>query len=202
MSDKRSVATDALETLGTIIDANQKRDAIHLAVLPVQAGDRIWPGREVTIRDGLAYEEEGAGGAMGIADPFLSDTILAGQWFWYIVKPRTINSLRHVWSHPAFPDEPGVEAVPDDERKAASKQWLLDFVGRADCPGFDALMDAVQGKFSPDEDGYGGGYIDGEYLHFNGSDAHGEIPREFWDHAEIYLGKKLSHRPEYFSCSC
>lgn len=40
MSDKRSVATDALETLGTIIDDKQKRDAIHLAVEPVVAGER------------------------------------------------------------------------------------------------------------------------------------------------------------------
>lgn len=31
MNDKRSVFTDALETLGTIIDDTQKRDAIHLA---------------------------------------------------------------------------------------------------------------------------------------------------------------------------
>ena len=40
-SDKRSVATDALETLGTIIDDTQKRDAIHLAVEPVVAGERL-----------------------------------------------------------------------------------------------------------------------------------------------------------------
>lgn len=36
-AEKRSVSTDALETLGKIIGPNEKRDAIHLAVsLPWQ----------------------------------------------------------------------------------------------------------------------------------------------------------------------
>lgn len=41
-----------------------------------------------------------------------------------------------------------------------------------------------------------------EYLHFNGRDAHGEIPDEFWTHLEIATGKKPPHKPKYFSCSC
>ncbi len=41
MSDKRSVATDALATLGTIIDETAKRDAIHLAVIPMEGYDEI-----------------------------------------------------------------------------------------------------------------------------------------------------------------
>jgi hypothetical protein len=44
MSNARSVATDALATLGTIIDDTQKRDAIHIAVEPVIAGERLRPG--------------------------------------------------------------------------------------------------------------------------------------------------------------
>jgi len=32
--DKRTVATDALMTLGSIIGSEEKRDAIHLAVAP------------------------------------------------------------------------------------------------------------------------------------------------------------------------
>ena len=44
MSDKRSVATDALETLGTIIDETAKRDAIHLAVIQAAMGVASEPG--------------------------------------------------------------------------------------------------------------------------------------------------------------
>ena len=39
MSDKRKVSTDALETLGTLIGSDEKRDAIHLAVIPCEAQD-------------------------------------------------------------------------------------------------------------------------------------------------------------------
>lgn len=34
------------------------------------------------------------------------------------------------------------------------------------------------------------------------TDAYGEIPPEFWDHAENVLGRRLRKRPTYFDCSC
>ena len=40
-ADKRSVTTDALEPLGTIIGEGEKRDAIHLAVEPMTADERL-----------------------------------------------------------------------------------------------------------------------------------------------------------------
>lgn len=46
-TDKRSVATDTLETLGSIIDENAGRDAIHLAVEPSIAAETIYPGQHV-----------------------------------------------------------------------------------------------------------------------------------------------------------
>lgn len=55
-ADKRKVSTDALETLGTIIDSGQKRDAIHLAVEPVIAGECLAPGAHVVINQGVATE--------------------------------------------------------------------------------------------------------------------------------------------------
>ena len=39
--DKRKVSTDALDTLGSIITPAEKRDAIHLAVEPVQATVKV-----------------------------------------------------------------------------------------------------------------------------------------------------------------
>ncbi len=47
MSEDRSVHTDALHTLGSIIGESEKRDAIHLAVEPVVAGERLTPGQNV-----------------------------------------------------------------------------------------------------------------------------------------------------------
>ena len=47
--DKRSVVTDALETLGNIIDDTCKRDAIHLAVEPCIAGEVLSPGDHIGV---------------------------------------------------------------------------------------------------------------------------------------------------------
>lgn len=101
-SDKRSVTTDALQTLGTIIDDSAGRDAIHLAVEPVIAGEDLLPGQDIGIVDGLATTK--AEKKLGIVDPFVKVPIRQGQRFWFIVYPRTIRSLRHVWSHPDFAD--------------------------------------------------------------------------------------------------
>ena len=72
MSDKRKVSTDALETLGTIIGPNEKRDAIHLAVIPVEAGEPMLPTVSVRIdSDGKAYSVASRSDGFGIVDPFL-----------------------------------------------------------------------------------------------------------------------------------
>lgn len=191
MSDKRRVATDALETLGTIIDDKQKRDAIHLAVEPVEAGERLHPGERITVAYGVARSAEGDD-ALGIVDPFLPGPVLRGQRFWFVMLPRTVHSLRHVWTHPAFADETGTPAavvVPTVD-KAESERWLREFCDRSDCPDYEGVMRLL---------------VDGNYdeysIHVDG-DASGEIPPEFWVHAEIVLGRKLENHPTYFSCSC
>jgi hypothetical protein len=96
-AEKRTVSTDALETLGTLITPAEKRDAIHLAVNPTKAKQNLRPGQDVGI-DGTINNP------VGIVDPFLKRPVKEGEWFWLVVYPRQINSLRHVWTHPAFPE--------------------------------------------------------------------------------------------------
>lgn len=196
-ADKRKVSTDALETLGTIITPNEKRDAIHLAVIPAEASEVLFPSQSITYENGKA---RGDNKGIGIVDPFLSAPVQLGQTFWMVLRPRLITSLRHVWTHPALPDElPAQEVVAPD--KAASEAWLRDFCEKADCPGYEATIAAALGSWS-DAEGDCYGSNDGEYIHFSGTDAHGEIPPEFWTHLEIVTGQKIASRPTYFSCSC
>ena len=103
-ADKRSVSTDALETLGMIHFREEKRDAIHLAVEAVEAGQDIEPGENISIgSDGKAYAtNKTVLKALGIADPFITRKIKQGERFWLVVYPRQIKSLRHVWEHPDF----------------------------------------------------------------------------------------------------
>jgi len=103
-ADNRSTHTDALATLGTIIDNTAARDAIHLAVLPVVAGENLAPGHHIYLNGDKAFEAV-TGKGLGIVDPFLLEPVAKGERFWLIVYPRQITSLRHVWEHPNFPTE-------------------------------------------------------------------------------------------------
>lgn len=211
MGDKHTVTTDALTTLGTIIDKTQKRDAIHLAVEPVEAGMHLKAGDHLTVTNRIAHRTS-PGCGIGIVDPFLTAEIEPGEIFWLVIYPRQINSLRHVWTHPALPDEPIMEESDQEVppaittlRKQQSELWLRKFIDGADCPDYETVMELIDtGTLSTSDSEYysNGGEYTGEYLLFRGSDAHGTIPLEFWDHAEIVLGRKLRHRPEYFSCPC
>lgn len=191
---KHKVTTDALETLGTLIDENAGRDAIHLAVEPIIAGEPLMPGWHVGLKEGKAVTDD-AVKKVGIVDPFLKKNILRGERFWLIVYPRTITSLRHVWSHPDFQDEPTVEL---SVRINPSEQWIRDFAARVGLK-YDILM---QGARDWVEDKKQGGY--GEYLCF-GSLLDGEyVPDEFWDHFQVVEGIAVEeiHRGSFFTCSC
>ena len=67
-ADRRSVATDAVATIGTIIDETAGRDAIHMAVEPVIAGQTLHPGQRITLQDGKAMGDRPRD-ATGIVDP-------------------------------------------------------------------------------------------------------------------------------------
>lgn len=191
-ADKRKVSTDALETLGFIHERDEKRDAIHLAVEPISAGMPLRPGEDVKMENGQAVRAASPLDGVGIVDPFLRDNVQPGQRFWLVIYPRKIHSLRHVWTHPSFPDEPGTEAPTAATGKEASEAWLRDFCAKSDCPGYETVIAAA---LDCDDD---------EFLHFDGKDAHGEIPPEFWGHVEVVTGRKIAPdcRASWFSCSC
>ena len=199
-ADKRKVSTDALETLGTIIGEGEKRDAIHLAVEPMVAPEWLDPGEHVT----ATGHGCGVGEGVGIVDPFLTYRVRPGERFWLVIYPRQIHSLRHVWTHPAFPDEPEVAGMTPKlgaDAKAASEAWLRNWCGTGDAPDYDTLLQvATTGRASVSE--WCSWAMDGEYLLSLGSDASGVIPSEVWDHVETVTGKRVVGRPTYFACSC
>lgn len=205
--DKRSVSTDALETLGTIIGVHEKRDAIHLAVEPVTAGEMLYPRADIGIHGGKAYSLKNPRRvkALGIVDPFLTKPVKKDERFWLIIYPRQITSLRHVWSHPDFEQDEASSSYPQISSKEASERWLRDFCENHDCPDYESVMaviNADNGVQFGNPEYYGLSRIEGEYFMFYGIDAHGEIPNKFWDHVEVVTGNKVSYRARWFSCSC
>lgn len=89
--------------LGEIITTPQQRDAIHIAVVPITAGQMLRPGDRVGFRLG---DHETAfligSNAVGIVDPFLKCVVEEGQRFWLFLYPGSVTSIRHDWTHPAF----------------------------------------------------------------------------------------------------
>lgn len=194
MSDDRPVATDALATLGTApIPDTSGRDAIHLAVEPVIAGQRVYAGDDIVIRDGSAYLAE-AGKGVGIADPFVQGHISKGQKFWLVLYPRQITSLRHVWSHPAFPDE---GPAPKKQDRSYSEQWMRRWALVHMSVDYDG-----DGDFLDEDDAYKNAIEAGHDMSVGPyEDASDHIDNEWWGHWEAITGKP-GKRGEYFSCGC
>lgn len=173
--------------VGELIAPGSQRDAIHIAVAPVVATERLEPGQTIGFANDDMRSVEACELAMsvGIVDPFLRKTVQEGEHFWMFLHPNTITSLRHNWTHPAFGGQEDVILS-----KAKSEGWLRNFINNSDCPDYETVIaEAVHSDGS-------------NYLHISGSDASGEIPPEFWDHVEVVTGYKIKSRPTHFSCSC
>lgn len=195
-----TVSTDALGTLGTIIDETAGRDAIHLAAEPAVAGQDLFPGDHIgRLSDGRWGHLDRAN-CVGIVDPFLPSKVREGQWFWLVVYPRTITSLRHVWEHPAFPQS-AIEAPPADERAVAEK-WLRDYAAEID-EGFGTLIDAARHFVDTGDYFYGAATNDDGFVYhgkFEGESTH----PDFWAHFQVYTGQIVpaDKQHSFFTCSC
>lgn len=219
--DKRQVHTDALATLGTIITDKEKRDAIHLAVIPMQAKTKLMPGEHLDSSGNRAgvYGDE----SVGIIDPFLDDEVKPGEWFWLVIYPRTIKSLRHVWEHPAFPDEgngvivgtenislgenPGFAiASPSGKRNVTqgilledtkieeSKKWIKEYaktVRRTWSGGYGEKRSNKAISYDELMDGARQYLEDGERLKLGDNEEQRFDAEEFWGHYEIVTGTKV-----------
>lgn len=188
--------------LGQILAGTELRDAVHVAVAPVLAGEKLAPGQHVGFIDRDSNQVGVVNKPIGIVDPFLTAMVWPGQWFYVFLYPQTITSLRHDWTHPSFMGADPNFNVPDLK---ASEAWMRQFCKEHDCPSYDVLVAALRGEsISPHSDEDVSYRWEDDYFHFSGFDAHSAIPKEFWDHAEVLIGRKIhsGERPEYFSCSC
>lgn len=182
--------------LGKIITTEQQRDAIHVAVAPVTAGERLMPGERIGLYQGLATSAEQRGvTAIGIVDPFLETFVRPKQRFWLWLFPNTVTGMRHEWQHPAF----GGAQAPESARPSqedSSIAWLTDFAKEFEL-SYSELMDILVDG-SKDDDFY-------HHLSFQTPSRAYEDREEMWRHYETVTGQRLSgmqkeHVP--FSCAC
>jgi len=189
MSDNRTTLTDAVATLGMIIDLNvQKRDAIHLATEPVIAAQKLYPGQDVGIdlNGEASYHVDKL---LGIVDPFLKAPVMPGEAFWLIVYPRQITHLRHTWEHPDFAqreNEPtlNLETLqvtslikPETEVQRAVK--LLEEVAENNGISYLELMEDAQ-------------YSEGEEYFYSAGKFVGDLYEDFWSAYTLVTGKSVT----------
>jgi len=113
---------DVISLIGKTLPADEnRRDAIHIPVVPVIAAEPLQPGQHVGFvikgeRKIVAARDPAD--CIGIIDPFLKEPVLGGSRVFLFVYPNTITSLRHVWSHPSFqltfPEGFGQKEKPTD----------------------------------------------------------------------------------------
>lgn len=170
--------------LGELIDQSNERyrDAIHIAIAPVIAGEELHPGAHIGFTDADKNEAGYCKKPIGVVDPFLSKKVKKGEEFWMLLHPQTITSLRHEWTHPAF------QTNHPKERKAESEEWIHKFAHSVGL-SYHALMAGAEA------------YIDSaDYLSYGELLYNKRVPDEFWDHYEKITGKRGSG--SFFSCSC
>lgn len=198
-NDHRCFVSDV--TLGKLIDSTQQRDAIHIAVVPLIAGDILHRGSKFRLAFGTTdtalpgdYNDKGkANDAIGIVDPFLDEwQVKKGQRFWGVLFPGTVTGMRHEWQHPSFAS---VSQPRDDHER-----WLREFCDKWNFD-FDELIEAGVGTADPEW----------RYATARGQDLHSASELDageetlFWDHMEGYTGQSFDdgHREKMmWSCTC
>jgi hypothetical protein len=168
--------------LGSLVDETAERDAIHIAIAPVVAADKLYPGQEVGLND--KGEAVNSDTPVGIVDPFLKGPVFPPQRFYLCLFPQTVTGMRHHWQHPAFAD-----AKPD---VTASKAWIENMASQCGV-SYDDVIDAA---------------TTGDYIHMGENERYKDVywnnADEFWRHFEIVTGTSVhpEDRPSLFSCSC
>jgi hypothetical protein len=109
--------------LGEILTGVNHRDAVHIAIAPVVAAEQLRAGQQVGFMNSGTMTVGPSKQPIGIVDPFLVGYVARGEQFWLFLFPNTITSLRHNWTHPAFPQETSVVC----SHAVESEVWLREF---------------------------------------------------------------------------
>lgn len=182
--------------LGKLVTTEQERDAIHIAVAPVTAAEKLVPGERIGLADGKASANAVH---IGIVDPYLQAPVFAGQRFWLFLFPNTVTSLRHHWTHPAFNEGP---QPPDEARPSeleSAELWMTLFAKEAGMTrdeAIDRARDFLKDGWAWTEEG-----SETARTAFFALSS----PEEFWKRYEIITGEVVgTHDRESapFSCSC
>ena len=107
--------------LGKVIEGEANRDCIHIAIIPLIAGENLFRGQQIRLKFGSSdialcgeYND-----SIGIVDPFLKGCVNKNQRFYGFLTPGTVTGMRHHWEHPLFD-----KTIP---KLNEHEEWLREF---------------------------------------------------------------------------
>lgn len=176
--------------LGQLLDGTEERDAIHVAIVPVIANERLKPGEKVALAVGsqeLVYKSKFP---IGIIDPFLEDVVERGQRCYLCLYPNTVTGMRHHWRHPAFSEKHESDIKKDDKYIR-----ILKNAAEEGDMGYNFFLDCLS-RHAEDENYYKNMGTNEAYSNITGWD-------EIWEAWGKVTGKPVPEdRYHPFSCSC
>lgn len=182
--------------LGKLITEPQHRDAIHIAVAPVTAGEDLMPGTRIGFIGNAFTVGKVTKDVVGIVDPFLTKKVKMGEQFYMFLMPNTITSLRHQWTHPAFDEEAALAELEPTFLKlkgpSPEEVWITKWAEGLGST-FTEVMDGADDWIREGRYLCRGGTFEGEY-----------VPEEFWEKYEVVKKCRVEEkdRSSFFTCSC
>lgn len=175
--------------LGHQFWTEHKRDAIHIALLPVEAGETLKPGEHVgLIGPNKAGKSETP---IGIIDPFLLGDVRKGSKCWLLLYQNTITALRHEWTHPL---------VDESVSTAEAQAWIAEFARELDQTYTRLMAAANLWVETQDDSGWGEHTFDNSETYKNVEGVKWPI---FWKHYETLTGRRpKDSNDQFFTCSC
>lgn len=181
--------------LGHLLPHDRARDAVHIAVIPVVAGEALQPGDRVVIVPpgrGVKRRVEHRHEWVGLVDPYLGAYVREGQRFWCFMRPGTVTAMHHNWHHDAFP----LSVASDEGTKLMSEGWLRNFAERYQVGYMNLVEQATAGDSK-----YPGITVGTDDVH-EMSDGEKSL---FWHHLAVVTGRMYSAEYQgnmYWSCAC
>jgi len=183
------MAKDNAQTLGQRLGHTGVRDAVHVPIISAKAAHELRPGQHVILNaDGSVSSCLTENTSLGVVDPYINGIIKPGDSVWVFVRPGSISTLTHHWTHPKVVDI--TEVVPDKEK---ARIRLQEFAENELGVTLDRMLSAIEACRTDDGDAL--------YSHSYESLS---VYDGFWSDYEMYTGNSDPNKNEgyfyFFTC--
>jgi hypothetical protein len=181
---------DNAQTIGQVVYHFGVRDAAHTPIISAIATADMYTGAWVSIGPEMkaTMVDKHSAKAVGIVDPYLLRQVKEGECFWVHLKPGSISTLSHVWTHRRIPDI--AATIPDKEQ---ARQRLEDFANGPLHVSLENMLETIESCRNG-----------GDPLYDHGYESLGEYDG-FWDDYVLFTGltdpnKESKYGFYFFTC--